>query len=755
MLETLRMSSGGVFRHAAELLAGRWQVPLALLATVAAAVTLLRLAPVAAPVDAAAVLADARLLEDAGDLAGAADALADVLRLQPPTEAAARGALRATLARLSFELARATHPPAPDLAARVVTQQLAAWAEGVPREPRAALRVALARAWAGDDLGALADLRGMLAETLDPDLRRSVVQSAVRILARHPGLRDERRGLLEQLLSDPALQPPQLWWGLQQVVQDALAEHDLPRAEAALAQHADTFANSDLKGYLRYLEALVLFHAGRLAEALPAADWVSEWLEQEGRTTPALDANGHLPTLNRWLIGRIHLAEDRPQEALSAIDAALESGPDAELRLPLMVGRCAALTALGQEEAALAEYRRARLRLAETRDVPPGLRTEYEQTLASCVQRLVNQFTRELPVRSAGGEPARARLEQAAHEWEAAAELTRDDEEQFGLLTLAAASAYDAAGRPEDQRRMLEVFLAGRSRDPRMPTVLLQLGQACEAAGDSAAALEVYRRLITGYPRIEEAARARVLRGGLLMALGPESYAEAEAELLGLLDDDSVAPEALVYRDGLLTLCELLRRAGRFGEAIGRLESFLSLYPRDAEVRRARFMLAEAYRASGMQLLALDAAAAQAEGRARLRTAAEQFERLLDELTTGVDEEQTLYAQLASFSRADCLRALDEPEALVAALAGYREAAARFAGEPAALAAQVRMAEIHLRLGEMTDAARALEKARWLARGIPDEAYARAGGVSREGWERYLETMAASDLFREARADAR
>ena len=749
------MSPGGVFRQATELLAGRWQVPLALLATAAAAVALLRLSPTAPPVDSAAVLADARLLEEAGDPAAAAQALDDVLRLQPPADAAARGALRATLARLSFELARSTDPPAPELAERVIAQQLAAWADGVAREPRAVLRVALARAWAGDDPGALADLRGMLAEALDADVRRSVVQSAVRILARHPELRAERRSLLEQLLADPALQPPQLWWGLQQIVQDALAEHDVPRAEAALARHAEAFTSSDLKGYLRYLEALVLFRAGRLAEALPAADWVNEWLEHEGHTTPALDENGHLPTLNRWLIGRIHLAEDRPQEALSTIDAALEGGPDAELRLPLLVGRCAALTALGQEEPALADYRRARTRLAETRDVPPDLRTEYEQTLASCVRRLVNEFTRQLPARSAGGEPARARLEQAARDWEAAAALTREDEEQFGLLTLAAAGAYDAAGRPEDQRRMLEAFLAGRSRDPRMPTVLLQLGQACEAAGDSAAALETYRQLIADYPRIEEAARARVLRGGLLMGLGPDSYADAEAELEALLQDDYVSPEAVVYRDGLLALCELLRREGRYGEAIGRLESFLELYPRDPEILRARFMLAEAYRASGMQLLAADTAAAQAEGRARLRTAAERFERLLDELATGVDEEQTLYAQLASFSRADCLLALEEPEALAAALAGYREAAARFAGEPAALAAQVRMASIHLRQGEVVEAARAIEKARWLARSIPDEAYARAGGVNRQGWEQYLATIAASDLFREARADAR
>ena len=57
--------------------------------------------------------------------------------------------------------------------------------------------------------------------------------------------------------------------------------------------------------------------------------------------------------------------------------------------------------------------------------------------------------------------------------------------------------------------------------------------------------------------------------------------------------------------------------------------------------------------------------------------------------------------------------------------------------------------------GEVVEAARAIEKARWLARSIPDEAYARAGGVNRQGWEQYLATIAASDLFREARADAR
>jgi tetratricopeptide (TPR) repeat protein len=210
-------------------------------------------------------------------------------------------------------------------------------------------------------------------------------------------------------------------------------------------------------------------------------------------------------------------------------------------------------------------------------------------------------------------------------------------------------------------------------------------------------------------------------------------------------------------------LCELLYHQGRYGEAISRLEDFLNLYPQDPERVRSRFMLADAYRRSANALrreppAGTSAKAAEVEARERLRTAADLFDALLREADNAeVKEHEALevYTRLALFYRGDCLFDLNEPDTLQAALATYRNAAARYAGRPAALTAHVQIANIHLRQGDVVEAARAIEKARWLLRSIPDEAFVRAAAGDRKDWEEYLSVVSSSSLFREVFAGPR
>ena len=108
-----------------------------------------------------------------------------------------------------------------------------------------------------------------------------------------------------------------------------------------------------------------------------------------------------------------------------------------------------------------------------------------------------------------------------------------------------------------------------------------------------------------------------------------------------------------------------------------------------------------------------------------------------------------LYERLSLFYQADCLFELNAPATLQQALELYRRAAARYEREPAALTAQVQVANIYLRLGRLTEAARAVERARWLLRNIPDGAFAAyPDGAGREHWDRYLTGISSSDLFR-------
>ncbi len=78
------MSSPGFARQAVTLLAGRWQVPVALAAVVVGGTALYRMMPRAPLVDFSSLLADVAALEAAGASGDAADALANLLETQPP-----------------------------------------------------------------------------------------------------------------------------------------------------------------------------------------------------------------------------------------------------------------------------------------------------------------------------------------------------------------------------------------------------------------------------------------------------------------------------------------------------------------------------------------------------------------------------------------------------------------------------------------------------------------------------------------------
>ncbi len=791
------------------LLSDRWQIPAALVAVLSVAYALHRLRPVEKHVPFESLVADCIALRDAGAYYLAADAVANLLESRDLTPRQ-----QATLHNLLAEIIYRQEALRPVPIRANVLKLLEHHERAIELGHRATaadmLRYARAHEWLGRGRKAYAAYREVLQRNPSSDERRAALQALVRLLEGRPEQRDERRRYIEALLAEEGVSTPYLWWALQQAIGEAIQRGQVQRAAELLEQFGGRFKRDDLRGYYEYLWAWVDLARGRIDEAAPRVDWVDQWLADHPRIDSRLDEAGYLPALNRWLRGRIHLADGRPQQALETFASALGLQSHGEMFVRATIGQIEALAALERHDRAievldqavqqlerhpaLLASSRPRLRQLllkiyrhrhERADYPTAVRyltkalelTPQDERPAyyTLVERLAIENEQAA---AAEHDPARAARYHAAagRYYERAVPGARDAEHEAALLW-SAAEQYDAAGRLDDLRRVLKVFVDRRSIDPRLPRALLQLGRSYAAEGRFDEAAKWYRVLIERFGMLEEASRARLLTAEGLIAVGGHD-AEAERMLVSLLEDERIAPQALVYRDALLALCNLLYDQGRYNEAISRIEEFLDLYPDDPERLLVQFLRADAYRHSAYALRAgkLGAGAPEArrlaEARRRLREAARAYGAFLAALPNRNDatdanpkpamqagpattRELAVYARLALMYRGDCLFELNSPESLAEALAVYRQVVATYQNEPAALVAQIQIANIHLRHGRITEAARAVERARWLLETIPDQAFhALPAGQTRAEWDRYLQAVMRSPLlsgvFREA-----
>jgi len=765
-----------------QLLADRWQVPLALAAAVTSAVTLYRLLPAPTSTDPQAVVADVRSLADSGQWEAAAAACAALLEQSPDLPQDTQAELHVRLAELIFavESGRETHHPAN--LRKLLEHDQAAAGLGRPRTTAADLRAAHASLWLGDHEEAFRRFRALLDRDLPAAEQHVVVETLARLLERQPDLGVAGREVLTNLLADEGLSAGYAWWALNHAVRTALDERNVPLANDLLDRYGDRFKTSDLRGLLEYLRASVLVAEGKVEEAEPVIQWVDDWLAQYGRTLP--EQCYHVVGLNRALAGQVHLAAGRPADALAAFEDALRGPLTNELRILAGVGRAQALAALDRHADARDAFRSTVAAIAREPALVNRVMPLFHKTLRAIAdqRRAHGDFANEVAYLALGSElsataamgrepgeadrgSGRASVDEkdllAWKNLELACGLLRYDDERLTDLLWQAAQVYEAAGRGAELSGALERFIRERSDHPRIPAAMLRLGELCEANGDAEAALEWYRRVSEGYPSLEEAARARVNRARVLTELGPEHWPQAERLLSDFLNDGQIEPDAEVYRVALSTLCSLLLDAERYGEAIGRLEDYVVLYPTGAEHVRGLFRLGEAYRRSAHALRERvpegNSPAVQAESRARYRRAAEVFAAVLRALPAEMEdgEERELLTRLALQYRADCLLAQGEPDAVEAALGAYWMITTRYADQPAGLTAHVQIAGIHLRRGEVAQAAGALERARVLLRHMLDEALADLASGTRAEWERFLSLALSSEAFRDALVTAR
>ncbi|MBK8914656.1 MAG: tetratricopeptide repeat protein [Phycisphaerales bacterium] len=784
------------------LLSLRWQIPLALCAAVTVGTALYRLRPVQTPPDVETLVTDVLALAQAGRFLDAIDGAAALLKSEPPLTRARRATLHRLIGELLHRMESQRRTPIASNLTLLLDHESEAAELGAPDSAELRLRLAWAHDWLRDRNSAAEQYRAALKLSPTPAQARDARMALIRVLRNQADAHAERDACLHELLLDEGVSPRFVTWALSRGVNDALDRGDTPAARALLERYGERLRNSPVHGYLELLNAQVLVSDGRADEALPIIAWIDEWAEQNEREESRIAELAPLTAMNRGLSGAIHLSELRPYEALSEFETALSDAGArdgvprnaVELFVRASIARAEALAMLGRHEDALGALQTdLHLLRRDVQDPHPGaaamrlaLMRQFESRYAAsdydtaaAYMRAAVQVSPEKNVADAEG-PAQADLleglaraharageaagnsvlmrhhhEQAGHAYENAAQRSKLKEQRFADLTWNAVQQFDRAGAYADAQRTLRQFLDGRAGDPRLPAALLQLGQSLEADGRIREANSRYEEVMERYPKLAEAKVSMLRSASCLAVLGPEELQKARGRLEELLHDDTLSPTAAVYRDGLLSLCDLLYIDQQHTAAIVRLENFLTLYPHDPAAARARFMLGDAFRRSALALRrppdgGLPTDAALAESDARLRQAAAHFETLELELREPKEvepDEADVYRRLALSYRGDCLLELGSPEALEEALATFRQISARYEDDPAALAAQVQVANINLRTGRVIEASRAIERARWLLRNMPEQSFSTADGQSRAEWDAYLTIVSSTALL--------
>ena len=134
------MSTERLPARLSELLSGRWQVPLALVAATVGGLTLYRLIPPPSPVDFDGLLADVAVVEQSEGIPAAADAVAKLLEMKPPLPPAQHAVLHNRMAELVFGAERDQPEHTVGNARKILEHDRAARDLGQPGSPAGAPR---------------------------------------------------------------------------------------------------------------------------------------------------------------------------------------------------------------------------------------------------------------------------------------------------------------------------------------------------------------------------------------------------------------------------------------------------------------------------------------------------------------------------------------------------------------------------------------------------------------------------------------
>ncbi|HEY1628871.1 MAG TPA: tetratricopeptide repeat protein [Tepidisphaeraceae bacterium] len=507
-----------------------------------------------------------------------------------------------------------------------------------------------------------------------------------------------------------------------------------------------------------------------------------------------------------FLLGKIYQDRNDPTTANSFYQIVLVSHIDAKVAPLARLGRALCRITLKQEDAGLTDLHdlmdemqkrpsAAKLKepvLAGLRQASQMLATRenyqgaievlaYEQTLEpepspSFFERLGTVFERradQLEEAVAAAAPAdQIRRTQQAREMRTRAgdafiaysqKLTLVDDKAYGDAMWHGIDLYDRASAVQYVISALELFVAERPDDRLAPDALLRLGRAYQAAGFFDKAISAFQRNQFRYPQSLAASKSAVPLAQAYIAKGPDYYNKAESVLLSVVDNNKLLdPDAEEFKQALFDLGQLYYRTSRFEEAVARLEEFTQRYPNDDRMGQLLFLMADSYRKSASLLDArlassnnetngatavADLAEAVTAKRDRLGKAKGLYDRVIDmyrahDPTQDVDK---LYFKLAHFYRADCMYDLGD---YAEAIKLYDTAAFRYQEDPSALAAYVQIVNAYCAMGKMDEAKTANERAKWLLRRMPPEAFNDGSfSMPKAYWEQWLKWTSQSGMW--------
>jgi tetratricopeptide (TPR) repeat protein len=330
--------------------------------------------------------------------------------------------------------------------------------------------------------------------------------------------------------------------------------------------------------------------------------------------------------------------------------------------------------------------------------------------------------------------------------------LTLEDDKEYGSALWRGIELYDAVGELSRSIAALETFVNERPDDALAPDALLRLGQSFHAAGLYDKAIGAYRHNQFRYPKSLAASKSGVPLARAYTAKGPDSYAKAEEVLKGVVENNpQVTPDAQEFREGLLELASLYYRTNRYEMAISRLEEFTQRYPGDERKGQMLFLMGDGYRKSAEALSgqlaatkapatqpSIDLAEATRARTQRLTRARQLFDDVLDyyRANPAAKDLDKMYQKFSYFYRADCTFDLGN---YAEAIKLYGDAAFRYQDDAAALGAYVQIVNANVALGNVEEAKAANERAKWMLRRMPKEAFVEGRlGMTREYWDRWL-----------------
>ena len=365
-------------------------------------------------------------------------------------------------------------------------------------------------------------------------------------------------------------------------------------------------------------------------------------------------------------------------------------------------------------------------------------------------------------------------------------ELTLRDDRGYGDALWKGIALYDKAGDLPRVMGALETFIQQRPDDSLAPDAVLRLGQAYHAAGLFDRAIEAYRQNQAKYANSLAASKSGVPLARAYVAKGPEFYAKAEEVLKRVLEDNpQITPDAEEFKESLFELANLYYRTSRYELAANRLEEMVQRYSGDPRLGQSLFLMADSYRKSAALLdeqtgempikasvlvagagslrvpatgpaavpttrPAVEVAEARRERSLRLAKARDAYARVIEQYKRSEPKADLdrLYMKLAHFYRADCVYDLsDYPESIRL----YGEAAFKYQDDPSALAAYVQIVNANVALGRLDEAKAANERARWMLRRMPPEAFTDSGGalgMPQAYWEQWLKWSGEAGIWK-------